>query len=379
MTIKDSQPTDENQAICLIGPVAPYRGGVAQYTTQLAESLKARASLSVISFKRLYPSWLYPGGKDKEKAEKFNNNVKYLIDCYSPLSLRSVVKLVESKKPDLIIITWWTLFWQPGSAYIAYSLRKKGFKVAFLCHNLYDHGAKGFITRVSKKLLKSVNLYIVHSTEQEVELKQINPDAKVLKRVIPIYSSFPKPTKTFKKRGDLEVLFFGFIRPYKGLEVLLDSLDLLKNPQLHTTIIGEVWSNQQELEAKIASYEDLNIETHLGYMPEAEVANYFDRADVVVLPYLSATGSGVIPVAYNYGKPVLTTDVGGLKEAVIDGETGWLVAPGSPRELADVIAGITREKAASMAPAIKNFCKENSWDEMAQKIVEFSEQAQPKS
>jgi glycosyltransferase involved in cell wall biosynthesis len=108
---------------------------------------------------------------------------------------------------------------------------------------------------------------------------------------------------------------------------------------------------------------------HLQYVDDDEAANYFARADVLVLPYLSATGSGVVAAAYHYGKPVLATSVGGLKDVVKDGQTGWLVPPETPDELAQAIARITRDQCAAMQPAIEAFCKQNSWRQMAETIA----------
>ncbi len=213
-------------------------------------------------------------------------------------------------------------------------------------------------------------LTYLQSSEQVEFIKELRPEAPILKRIHPIYAQFPAPDKKLAKRGKLELLFFGFIRPYKGLDILLEALDLLGDDDIHLTIVGEQWGKPDELNEAIDRME--NVEAHLEYVSDQEAANYFARADVVVLPYRAATGSGVVTLAYNYGKPVLATNVGGLKDAVADAKTGWLVEPDSPRALADRIKKIKRKDLAGMKPAIKKFCKDNSWDAMADAIREFA-------
>ncbi len=358
--------------IALIGPVAPYRGGISQYTTQLHHVLANYTTLHTISFKRQYPRFLYPGKSDiDERAAKHREkNVTYILDAYSPLSLWRTVRHISHSDCEVAIISWWTLFWQPGFAFIARRLRKRGIKTVFLCHNLVDHDTSGLKRRLSEWFLKQADGYIVHSSEEAKALEQLKPGTKILMRPHPIYTHFPAPNKTLAQRGRLELLFFGFIRPYKGLDVLLEALAQLDDKEVHLTIVGETWDNEQVLRSRLAAIP--NVEAHLKYVSEQEAANYFARADVVVLPYLSATGSGVVTLAYNYQKPVIASRVGGLQDAVIEDKTGWLVPPDSPADLAAAIKNIDRKQLQSMKPAIKKFCQENSWDAMAEKIATFT-------
>jgi glycosyltransferase involved in cell wall biosynthesis len=148
----------------------------------------------------------------------------------------------------------------------------------------------------------------------------------------------------------------------------------LNDTGIHLTIAGEVWgkSNEEQLAKKIEKIKNVNIEYSFEYVDEKQAANYFERADVVVLPYLSATGSGVITLAYHYRKPVIASAVGGLPDVVVDKKTGWLTPPNAPEKLAQTIKNIDRKKTVSMQPAIKKFCQENSWDNMATAIIDFT-------
>lgn len=358
--------------ITLVGPVWPYRGGIAQYTGQLKNALEKTCRLQTISFKRLYPKWLYPGKSDKEPgfSNERERNVSYSIDALSPLSWHRAASEIADGGCDHAILSWWTLFLAPAFSYIAWCLRRKGIRVSFLCHNLFDHDTQGLKARLSKKLLGAADSYIVHSQQQAVLLRELYPSKPVLHRLHPIYRHFPRVAAGLPQRGRLELLFFGFIRPYKGLDVLLQALHELRDPEIHLTVVGEAWTTQGS-DFDSARQSGINIETHFRYVDELEAASFFQRADVVVLPYLSATGSGVVTLAYHYGKPVIASKVGGLQEAVIDGATGWLVAPGSADDLKSRISRTSRGSTRLLKQGIEDFVSRNGWDAMAAAIRDF--------
>lgn len=356
----------------LIGPVWPYRGGIAQYTGQLKSALEKTCQLQTISFKRLYPKWLYPGKSDKEPgfSNEREKGVSYSIDALSPLSWHRAASEIANGGCDHAILSWWTLFWAPAFSYIAWRLRRQGIRVSFLCHNLFDHDAQGLKARLSKKLLATADSYIAHSQQQAMLLHEFYPSKPVLHRLHPIYQHFPRSAVNLPQRGRLELLFFGFIRPYKGLDILLQALYELRDPEIYLTVVGEAWTTQGS-DFDSARQSGVNIETHLRYVDELEAASFFERADVVVLPYLSATGSGVVTLAYHYGKPVIASKVGGLREAVIDGATGWLVAPGSVEDLKKKISTTSRGSTQLLKQGIEDFVSRNGWDAMAAAIRDF--------
>jgi glycosyltransferase involved in cell wall biosynthesis len=358
--------------IALLGPVRPYRGGIAQYTTQLKDALGRIATLTTLSFSRQYPQWLYPGQSDKEPGEQeAEPDVKYVIDALSPVSWHRAASRIIAAGCESAVLTWWTLFWAPAFAYIAWRLRRHGIRTSFLCHNLSDHDSKGMKSAVSRWLLSSADSYIVHASEQRDVLLRLYPAKPVLQRPLPIFDHFPAPSAVLPKRGRLEVLFFGFIRPYKGLDVLLDAMKLLGDPDVYLTIAGEMWGQDERI-SSASEIEGANVETCLQYVNSDVAAAYFERADIVVLPYLTATGSGVVALAYHYRKPVLASKIGGLEDVVVQGRTGWLVTPGSASALAGALAAIDRETASSLKQAIGAFVDEHSWDKMAGAVLKFS-------
>lgn len=372
----DTSATRSRQmTLAVVGPVWPYRGGIAQYATRLNHALRPLlAKLEQVSFRRQYPRWLYPGNRDTEPGTdgRLDADVHYVLDPLSPLSWRRAIRLIGQRRCDAVIIHYWTLFWAPVFALMACVLRKRGVLVAFLCHNLADHDAGGIKVRLSNWMVSRADAYIVHSADQARALERLRPGAALLQRLHPIYDRFPRPTVKLPVRGRLEVLFFGFIRSYKGLPVLLEALRLLDDEEVHVTIVGESWDREDgaRIEA-LRRQTRVNVEARLEYVDDETAAAYFDRADVVVLPYLNATGSGVVALAYHYGKPVIASAVGGLRDAVLPGTTGWLIEPGSAAELCDTLRSTCRNSTMAMKEGIASFVSENSWDGFASQVIDF--------
>lgn len=364
----------DKKRITLLGPSHPYRGGIAQYTDSLYLALKKRADVDIVSFKRLYPAILYPGKSDKVEgvSEIKEKNQRFILDFLSVLSWNQAIREIQKNKPDAVIIAWWTFIWQPALGYIAWRLRKKNIKVIYLCHNVTDHEESWVKRKISSATIRIANGYIIHSQDEAKKLLQIKPSAKILARAHPIYTHFPEPNKALTKRGRLDLLYFGLIRPYKGVDVLIEAMDKLNDKDVHLSIVGEVWGKDEKASLiKDIKSSPTNIDFDFRYINEQEAANYFSRADAIVLPYKSATGSGVVTLAYHYLKPVVATKVGGLKDVVLDGKTGWLVDPDSPSKLASVLQKLSREKVKGREKYIKEYCKENSWGEMAKSIDNF--------
>jgi glycosyltransferase involved in cell wall biosynthesis len=359
--------------LTLIGPISPYRGGIAQYNTCLIKKLQNQADVQTISFRRLYPKWLYPGNKMIDDSEEKLINVGYFIDAYNPLTLRKTVKSIIEHGSSTVFITWWTLFWQPGFYYVTKKLQKKGVKVVYICHNVVDHDSGGFTDKLSTYFIKQADAYIVHASEEEKKLRHLGIIREVINtKILPIYDHYPPAGKVQKKHGKLEILFFGFIRPYKGLEVLLESIRQLDDNNIYLTVVGEVWGKKDDLKKLVKDKDIKNVELHLRYVSDEEASIYFSRCDVVALPYTSATGSAVLSLAYYYKKPVLATRVGGLIDGVIEGRTGWLVEPNSPQEIARAIQYINRKDTEAMVKGIDEFTRLHNWSNLAEKMVNIS-------
>lgn len=353
--------------VVLVGPVRPFRGGIAHYTESLAQALRDVADLRVVSFRKLYPARLYPGASDRDPAASAMPGADYLLSATDPRTWRRTADSIAAGRPDVVVFTWWTLYWQPWTAYMARRLRGRGIRVVYLCHNIGDHGAGGLRHRLNLALLATADAYVVHSREIRDELRAEFPDRPVMQRAHPVYDRFPAPKHEWKPRGRLDLLFFGFIRPYKGLDLLMDAVELAADDGIRLTVVGESWEDTRELEERARS---LGVETVLRYVSDDEAADYFSRADLVVLPYRSATGSGVVSAAYHYQTPVLATRVGGIPD-VVDETTGVLVEPDDPTALAAALTRLTRDDCRALAVGVRAFTLHNTWSGFAHALDEF--------
>lgn len=363
--------------VALIGPVLPFRGGIAQYTTQLRRALAPLCTLRTVSYLRQYPAWLYPGKSDREPGlESFREyGVAYELDAVNPLTWRRVARSIAEDGCDLAVFDWWTLFWAPAIALMARALRRRGVRVAFLCHNLFDHDASSLKRKIATLLLAQADSYLVHSREQAASLQATFPRKTVVTHPLPPFDQLPPPSMSLPKRGRLELLFFGFIRPYKGLDVLVDALTRLDDKQVYLTVVGEPWCSPDDLRQRIEDAHAPNIELHLDYVEDTVAADFFARADLVVLPYRSASGSGVAGMAFHYDCPILATRTGAFPDMIEEGKTGFLVAPDSVDELATAIKPLTRAQLVAMRQHVHEQKSRYTWDSLAQCLIELARQS----
>lgn len=297
------------------------------------------------------------------------SGVDYALDALNPRTWTAAARAIAALDCDLAAIDWWTLFWAPGFALIVRMLRKRGVPVAFLCHNLFDHGSGRLARGISTRLLSQADAYLVHSSEQADYLGHRFPGKSVVLHPHPTYDRFPAATDPQPRRGRLELLFFGFIRSYKGLDLLVEALAKLNDREVYLTVVGEPWCDPNELRASVRTSGAPNIELYLEYVDDAAAANFFARADLVVLPYRSASGSGVAAVAYHYERPVLATSVGGLLDVVEEGRTGFLVESDSPDRLAESLRSLTRDRLCLMHEHIRSSKPRFTWESLTGSLI----------
>lgn len=370
----------QKKRVVLIGPVLPFRGGISQHTTMLHRSLKKQSELLTISFSRQYPAWLYPGESDRDPSYEgyTESGVNYIIDSINPLTWCRAAKICLEHRPDMVIIPWWTVFWAPCFWYLARQFRKAGIEVVFFCHNVVEHESAAWKTFLTRKVLKEGMRFVVHTREDKSNLLSLMPDANVTIFPHPIYEQFPESRGVLMRRAELELLFFGFVRPYKGLDILVEAMGELGGCDCYLTIAGEFWEGEERTREKIVQLGlDGKIEIISNYISEQDVAELFQRADIIILPYRSATGSGIVPLAYRYNKPVIVTRVGGLPDVVKDGETGFIILPDSPGDIVDLIKTLSPERLQAMRPAIAEFKQEMTWERLAETLVTAGEGDSP--
>ena len=355
--------------IALVGPLPPFRSGIAQHTLMLSKALFERSELLVISMIRQYPQWLFPGQSDVDAEGRRVEapHVHYLIDSLNPLTWARAFDVLAGHRPQAVIISWWTVYWAPCFLYLARRLKRAGIPTQFLCHNVIDHEARGWKRALTKAVLRQADTFLVQSSGEEDCLRSLVPEARVAVHPHPIFTQYPEPARELPRRAAREFLFFGLVRPYKGLDILLHALALMSDRDVMLTVAGEFW---QPVAPTLALIEDLGITLRVELIPKyvdaQDAADLFHRADAVIMPYRSATGSGVIGVAYRYGKPVIASRVSGLAELVEEGATGVLVAPESPQQLADALVAMTADRARAMAPEVAQYAAKLSWDSLAE-------------
>lgn len=366
---------------CLIGPTFPYRGGIAHYTTLLAQHLRLNHEVLFISFSQQYPTWLFPGRSDKDpSARPLRTDAEYLLNPLNPWSWRRTLARLRAWQPDVVVVPWWVPFWAPAWAALGRGIRRLPGrpKLLFICHNVLPHEQgklRPILPQLTRLALGAGDGFIVHSAADGAILQQILPGAVLAVTPHPTYAALgdtPPAALPFALPADRPLLLFaGFVRPYKGLDVLLAALPLaLAERPLHLLVAGEFWQGTAPYQEQITQLGISEAVTLVDdYLPNELLAACIRRADVVVLPYRSATQSGVIQVVFGQGKPVITTNVGGLGEVVDHERTGLVVPPEDPAALA---AAINRFFAEELGPVFAaHISQENgrfSWQHLIDKL-----------
>lgn len=326
----------------LVGPVHPFRGGIAHHDSQLFAALSARTPTRCISFTRLYPPRVFPGAAERDPELPALPGVDYLLDSLDPRSWRRAARLLH--EVDLLVFPWWTPVLAPVFGSLAWSLRRRGGRVVVVVHNLEPHEALPGAGLAREAVFRLAHGFVAQTRADADALRARHPRARVRYAPHPLPEAAP-PHGTLPRRAPLELLFFGFVRPYKGLDLLYEALALLPDLDLRLSVVGEAWGEEPAVA-------DPRVERVARYVGEADAAAFFARADVVLLPYRSATGSGVVPQALRHGKPVIATAVGGLPDQVDPDRSGLLVPPGDPHAFAAAIRRFATMDPAAMAPAI---------------------------
>ena len=366
--------------IALISVAPPYRGGISKHTSILVEKLSLHHSVDVINYSRQYPNFLFPGKTQYlDDISESPNNYRW-IDSINPLSWFKTGNRLAMKKYDLVIFRFWNPFFAPALGIIAGLIKKKSpkSKLMSLCDNILPHEKTPMGDFLTTYLFQKLDGHIVQSSQTEKELQEVVDDPIYEKRFHPIYTNFPRKIDKYTARNKLGltakyiILYFGIIRDYKGFDILLNAIAKLKNSDLDFHLIagGECYGNDEKYTQLISDLKISDFITwHNKYIPESDVAEYFSAADVVALPYRSASQSGITQIAYYYDIPVIVTKVGGLPEIVDDGQSGFTIETESPTELANVLeTHLKKGTFLEMENYIKTFKQKFSWESFIEGI-----------
>jgi glycosyltransferase involved in cell wall biosynthesis len=368
----------------LVGPVFPYRAGIAYCTTRLAEELRA----PVISFKRQFPKFLYPGGDDIDPTLP-RANAEFVLDIVNPWTwLRTALRL-RRESPDAVLLVWWIWVWALPYLTIMALLPKKT-RVVLQCHNIGDKEPAPWKRWLTNRVLRRGDVLVVHAkSEAEEARRRLGVEqASGLPASVPSrpagsrrYSNHPEIVSTFlpvhelggavpsreaaRRTLDLTgnvALFFGHVRPFKGLDIALDAWRLLKT-DVTLVVAGEVWwKGEEEYRSRAAGLRNVRLE--FRFIPDAEIAAYFAAADVVLAPYRIEAQSGVALTSFHFARPVIATSVGGLPEIIDEGVNGMLVPPEDPAALARAVdAFFARSDRETMERRAAEAARRYSWEE----------------
>lgn len=369
--------------VVIVGPAYPLRGGIAHFNESLAERLMERGiQTEIVSFYLQYPSVFFPGKTQKETADRqLEVPIHPLLSSVNPRSWAKAARYIAALQPDVVVMRFWQPFLAPALARTAARLRKLGILVVGLVDNAVPHEKRLFDEPLAKYFFERCDAFIALSQAVADDLGRMAPGKRVLVHPHPVYDIFGDPVtkteaalRTGLSSDNQYVMFFGFIRRYKGLDLLLEAFakDDVRKLGVKLLVAGEFYEDKQEY---IRLIERLGLESsviiHDHYIPTAQVAHYFAMASIVAQTYRSATQSGVTQIAYQFGRPMLVTHVGGLPEIVPDGEVGYVVPP-RPEAIAAALARFFQEghetKFAKAAEARKHLF---SWAHFTDAFVDY--------
>ena len=359
------------QRVCVIGPVPPWRGGISDHTAYLSSALGEFANVHVYSFSRQYPKFLYPGQAQKAGIRDIPNvqEVRFIIDSLNPITWLKCLILVREVRADTVVIPWWSNFWLPQTLFFLLSLKQFHVRSILICHNSLPHEGSLASRLLASVIFKAPDFVVAHSVTEKSKILELGRRRKVLVNFHPPYDHFPKVRYPLKRRASIELLFFGFIRDYKGVDILLDALgDLPRNFAI--TIAGECWCDKDLLlnQVRRLRLED-NVEFIFEFVSDERASALFSRADIVCLPYRSSTGSGIIPTAYKFGKPVIASTAGSNEEMVLNGKSGWLFEPENTNDLERILRSIIENGIPDMSVGIEEMLKRLSWSTYAASLL----------
>lgn len=372
--------------ILIIGPAHPLRGGgITTFNERLCKELMNLGhECHILSFSLQYPSFLFPGKTQYSTDEAPEGLTIFTeINSINPLNWLKVGLKYKKAGYDIVIFRYWLSFMAPALGTIARLIRSNNkTKTIALTDNVIPHEQRFFDTPFTKYFLKSCDGFLTMSQSVKSDLARFEPNKPALYAPHPLYDNFGDAVskQTAKQQlalnaNDNYLLFFGFIRQYKGLQLLIEAMadERLKQLNIKLIIAGEFYENKNTYIDLITSLNLINrIVLSNDFIPNNQVVNYFCAADLVVQPYLHATQSGVTQIAYYYNKPMVVTNVGGLSELIPNGKVGY-VTEVSSIAIADAVYNFyTQQKEVEFAANINHEKKRFTWQNLCNSLLQLA-------
>jgi len=370
--------------IILTGPAYPLRGGIANFNESLCSTFHRKGIDSeIVSFSMQYPSLLFPGKTQKEtEGNPPPYSIKPLLNSINPFSWIRAAWYIRKSAPDCLVVMYWTPFMAPalGTLIRLVKRKKNNIRIIPVVHNLLPHEKVLFSKKLAKYFGGKADTMICLSASVYSETGKVLGNIARKQLYHPIYDIFGEIVEKDKARDYLNInkdtkliLFFGIVRAYKGLDLLLTAMadPRIQKLNLKLIVAGEFYEKPDRYLEMIRnnSLEDRVILTN-SFIPREKVKYYFSAADIVVQPYHSATQSGVTQIAYQFERPMLVTNVGGLSEIVKDGRAGY-VTPVDPEAIATALDDFySNQREAEFVEGVKEGKKYFSWDRFADEIID---------
>lgn len=376
----------EKMKIVIVGTSFPYRGGIAAFSDRLAqEFVKENVDVEIVTFKLQYPSFLFPGKTQYSDADApADIPIFEMINSVCPTNWFKVGREIGRKNPDVVIFTYWMSFFAPCFGTIARSIKRKCHaKCIGLIHNMIPHEKSVLDKIFPPYFVKTMDSFVALSKSVLADVESLDKNGKP--KVFtphPLYDLFGNiedKSKAIKKLGLDEkyhyMLFFGLVRAYKGLDLLIDAFadERFRKMNVKLIVAGEFYDDEKPYLEQIErlGLKDCVIINN-RYISDADVKDYFNAADIIVQPYKSATQSGVTQIAYHFEKPMLVTNVGGLKEIIPNGKVGYVVES-QPSAIADALVDFyENERFETFVEGVKEEKKKYTWSNMTSAIIKLT-------
>lgn len=358
--------------IAILGSAHPLRGGLAAFNERLATELQQLGhEVTIYSFSLQYPNFLFPGKTQfTDEPAPANLNIKTVVNSVNPLNWISVGGEMNKEKFDLVIVKYWLPFMGPCFGTILRKAKKnKKTKVLCIVDNIIPHEKRPGDNAFTKYFIKSVDAFITMSKDVLKDVKTFT-DKPAAFSPHPIYDSYGAGVTKAEAARKLNIepdkkylLFFGFIRKYKGLDILLEAMadERIKDAGIELIVAGEYYDDANAYTQIVEQRQLKNVHLFTDFIPNSEVRYYFSAADLVVQPYKTATQSGITQIAYSFEKPMVVTNVGGLAEVVPDGKVGYIAEP-NPTSIADAILKFYNAPIPHLHDNIMREKQQYSWD-----------------